>query len=133
MVKQKIGLKKKLFFLIFITTLLFGMGLYFFFINPEDQVLKKRCTSGYNQKSYQLFSSLQYEIEIPKDSCFIGECCQYNALFRSKKSIDDLKNELEKVENDLKEKHPDIDFEITGVKDNTFYREFNIRYNKKKN
>lgn len=128
---QKINLKKHFFLLVLVLVLLFCFGMYFFFINPEDEVLKKRCKSGYKENTFQLFSSEQYEIEIPDSSCFIGECCQYSASFRSKKSMDDLKNDLKKVDEDLKTKYPDIDYEIVGVKDNIFFREYSIRYNKK--
>mgnify|MGYP001862126494 CR=1 FL=1 len=67
--------------------------IYNFVLNPRD-VYGNRCHTFYNQNQYQLVNG--DTINIPNNSCFVSECCEYVATFRSKMKVEDLQNDFRK-------------------------------------
>ena len=125
---QKLKEHKRLVYVILIILILCIIYLiYNFIINPRNE-LGNRCETSYNQSTYKLVSGEL--IEIPNNSCFVSECCSHTATFRSKKKIEDLKNELATLEEELNTKYPDMEFNIT-VSEHNFYNEYYITYSKK--
>ncbi len=79
--------------------------------------------------SYQLIDS-EIEIPIPKNSCFISECCEYVASFQTKMKEQELQKELD----DLQQKWQEIaeDYTFTyHISEQKTYRGYSIYYQKK--
>jgi len=98
---------------------------YNLIINPKD-IYGEKCSTFYNQNSYLLKNA--QTIDIPKNSCFVNECCSYVARFRSKESYDKLEKELKELEKALNEKYTNMHFKIK-ISNERFYRSYSIEYN----
>ena len=106
---------------------IFMYCIYNFVLNPRD-LLGNRCQTLYNQNQYKLVTG--DVIDIPNNSCFVSECCQHVAFFRSKKNIEELQNELDDLEKELNTKYSDLEFE-TSVTEEKFFNVFTINYHYK--
>ena len=101
--------------------------IYNFVLNPRD-VYGNRCHTFYNQNQYQLVNG--DTINIPNNSCFVSECCEYVATFRSKMKVEDLQNDLKILENKLNAKYTNLEFEIK-VSEEKMFNTFTINYHHK--
>ena len=98
--------------------------LYNFIINPRDE-LGNRCQTLYNQSQYKLATG--DIIDIPQNSCFVSECCSHVATFRTKINEEDLKKQLDELEQKLNATYANLDFKIS-YKKHKLYNSYSITY-----